>query len=290
MAAALNVTDFLPRRFDGSVVDSNTSTAHFLCFYDYLEAHLLHDPENIDEVEAVVARFKRTLCGEARLWIEGKRFDNLQQLKDKFITRFSERKSHFAHYSAFNDISFNDDKSVECHLQHIRQAADAINYGEEQVRDKFLSTIPARCRAAVIMATTPDTTNDELAHKAQQFLDLDKGGNPNKEVAFINQDAQSEIHALREEIKSLKLQNSVQRGRSPHRESGRGRFDSSRSQSRDKRSGSRRRSASRASQNRNQSHRKIICDYCLIPGHAWRVCRKRQRDLQRKQNQRQRDF
>ena len=33
--------------------------------------------------------------------------------------------------------------------------------------------------------------------------------------------------------------------------------------------------------------RVIFCDYCLIPGHKWRVCRKRQSDLRKKEEDRQ---
>ena len=49
MAEAQNrliVTDFLPSRFQGDIIDSDLARAHYLAFTDYLHAHGIDEPDN----------------------------------------------------------------------------------------------------------------------------------------------------------------------------------------------------------------------------------------------------
>ena len=85
----LRSTDFLPSRFQGDVIDSDLARAHYLAFLDYLNAQGLQEPDNPEEYHNLVEIFKRTLRGQARLWIEGKEFVDLITLRDSFVARFS---------------------------------------------------------------------------------------------------------------------------------------------------------------------------------------------------------
>ena len=277
--AQLRQTDFLSNRFSGSSIDRDLCTAHYLSFSDYLEAHsLLNETGAASDLTKVVSIFKRSLQGQARLWIEGKTFSSVEDLKTKFINRFSPSKSQFAHVKEFEELTHVQGESAEVHLCKIRKVAQCIQYGEAQVQDKFLSMLPAKCRAAVIMSAPDDAATSDLVTRAQRYLDLETDQGPPKEVTFAaTASVDAEVHALREELQSLKVDfDRASRSRekkprfthySPHR--GNSATSSDREPS-SPRGGSRERSRKK----------KIFCDYCLVPNHKWRSCRKRLRDLE----------
>ena len=80
----LRQTDFLPARFSGARLARDDSTAHFLTFADYLDAHDI-DTTDANQLPTIVQTFKRTLQGQARLWIDKLTFRTYDDLKDSFI-------------------------------------------------------------------------------------------------------------------------------------------------------------------------------------------------------------
>ena len=288
--STLRQTDFLPNRFSGDVVDRDLCTAHILTFQDYLDAHG-YDTTNSESFPDISKIFKRSLQGQARLWIEGKQFKSFDDLKSAFVCRFSGTKSSYAHVQEFNNITFTPGESAEVHLQKIKQAAARIQYTERQVRDKFLSTISPKCRAAVLMSAPESADSDALAKRAQCFMDLETESDSGHTRGVVFTAQTEEINSLKEEIAALKLSNqhdqrqrSHSRGRSPNRHdrsAPRSRWPSYSANNRDRRDDSRGRSPYRQ---QSQQRRKPICDYCLIPGHVWRQCRKRDRDMEARHN------
>ncbi|KAJ8047750.1 hypothetical protein HOLleu_06826 [Holothuria leucospilota] len=288
----LRVTDFLPTRFCGDKIDRDLCTAHFYTFVDYLEAHDLHEPADEAALHNVVQLFKRSLQGSARLWIEGKVFETLQDLQTSFINRFSPSHSQFAHVAQFESITYTRGESAEQHLSKISQLAQIIGYGEDQVRDKFLSTLPPKCRTAVLMST-PDNNLETIVSRTQCFFDL-QNEKASRELSFSSQEVNpapnaaiyDEIAQLKGQLETLNMSQGYYSHSTPSR-------NRSQSPSVNKGDESPDRPTSR-SQNRwdNSSRyyrRKIFCDYCLYPGHTWRQCRKRQRDLEERQRQRGED-
>ena len=144
----LRQMDFLPNRFSGETIDRDLCTAHILMFEDYLDTHK-YDKTDASSFPTILQTSKRSLQGQAGLWIEGKAFATYEDLKSSFIGWFSGTKSEYAHVQEFNALTFTQGDSAEIHLQKICQAASRIGYDEKQIRDKFLTTIPAKCRAAV---------------------------------------------------------------------------------------------------------------------------------------------
>ena len=92
----LRQTDFLPNRFSGDTIDRDRCTAHILTFQDYLDAHD-YDASDAAQLHTIIKIFKRSLQGQARLWIDGKAFDSFDALKSAFIGRLSGTKSKYAH-------------------------------------------------------------------------------------------------------------------------------------------------------------------------------------------------
>nr|XP_054764473.1 uncharacterized protein LOC129271135 [Lytechinus pictus] len=296
----LRQTDFLPSRFSGDRLDRDDSTAHFLTFDDYLDAHNI-DSTDPAQFQTILRSFRRTLQGQARLWIDGLTFNSYDDLKDGFVRRFSPAKSSYSHVRDFNTMTMTDGESAEAYLQRLRQTASYINYGEAQIKHRLLDSLPNECRATILMsASASDITSDEIAAKAQLFLDLRKDSTPQtKELTFS---AQAEIDLLREEINSMKItdtpNNDRDRGRAPNRRSptprrnnlnrssdrsfSQRRQELSRDQYRDYQYHDTRRGKSPYRHNRDFTDRRprLTCDYCRIPGHVWRECRRRLRDME----------
>ena len=277
--AQLRQTDFLPNRFSGNSIDRDLCTAHYLSFSDYLEAHkLLNENGAASDLTKVVSIFKRSLQGQARLWVEGKTFTSIDDLKQQFINRFSPSKSQFAHVKEFEELSYTQGESAEVHLAKIKKIAQRIHYGETQVRDKFISTLPAKCRAAVIMSVPDNADTPELVLRAQRYLDLETDQGSPKEVTFAAtasvEAANSEVHALREELQSLKVDfNNDRASRSREKMPRSSRYSPHRNSTSSDRE-------PRSPRNTSRERRVIFCDYCFLPNHKWRSCRQRLKDLE----------
>lgn len=285
-------TDFLPTRFTGDKLDRDRCTAHILSFDDYLDAHDI-DHTKPDNFQTILKFFKRTLQGQARLWINDLTFTDYDDLKLKFIRRFSPAKSTFAHAHDFNNLTMTHGESTEAFLHRLRQTANYIHYGETQIKHKLLDSLPTDCRTTILMSTDPNTTCDEIAAKAQLYFDLKSNAKTTKnELSFS---AQSEIDSIKEQINALKLdlksdqtenQNRrppTPRPRSTERSSSRDRDRRQNSHDRQHDANGRRgRSPYRNDHHdrrpRSRSRPRPTCFYCHIPGHVWRECRKRLRD------------
>ena len=170
--ANLRSTDFLPNRFQGDKINADLARAHFLAFTDYLEAHNLHNPADNAQFQAVVSIFKRTLQGTARIWIEGKNFQDLPNLRASFLARFSESSSHHALSRRFSELKYVEGDTAEQFLASIRKLALLLGYTELQVRDKFLAALPSACQSAVLVSTDHNAGIEALVQKAQIYLDL----------------------------------------------------------------------------------------------------------------------
>ena len=302
---SLRQTDFLPARFSGKEINDDECLAHFLAFQDYIEAHnVTTDAENLS---TVINIFKRTLTGSARLWIEGKTFTNVPDLKEKFLARFSKNKSYISHVQAFNNITYIKNDSADQHLSKIERAALKLGYGNTQIRDKFLTSLPQECRSAILMSLPSDAPTKDIVTKAQCFFDLNinNATAPNKvhEVTFNVTDTDSNgdhIKSLVSDMESLRMsveglqaslksntdKNADRQSRSPSRRSS-PRPNSSRYRSpsnpRNDRSSSRSRKSAQFSRPRNDrsssrsrrdsKHRPtVVCFYCNKPGHIQRNC------------------
>ncbi|XP_030839275.1 adenylate cyclase, terminal-differentiation specific-like [Strongylocentrotus purpuratus] len=298
----LRSTDFLPSRFTGDRLNRDDSTAHFLTFDDYLDAHDV-DSTDRDQFPTILRTFRRTLQGQARLWIDGLTFSTYTDLKDAFVRRFSPAKSSYSHVRDFNTMTMTDGESAEAFLQRLRLTATYIDYGETQIKHRLLDSIPDDCRAAILMsASAPDLSADEIAAKAQLFLDLRQDTTrQTKELTFSTQ---TDIDDLRQQLNALKTSNATDnendRGRPPHRRPStptrtsrsasadqthrdhyqQTRQDRSHDRNRDLNSDRRGKSPYRREQTYNQRPR-MVCNYCYFPGHVWRDCRRRLRDEER---------
>ncbi len=200
----LRPTDFLPPPFSGESVSHEKAISHWYLFDDYLQMHGLQAPEP-EQMADVTIRFRLSLTGEARLWVQGKVFADLNTMKGAFIRRFSPTHSQFSNVKYFDDLRYKPGESAEQFLGRIRIAAQRINYNNDQIRNKFLHSLPTDCQRAIVMAAPSEADAEELATLAQKYLDLTPT-QTNKTVSFpdeVHATSAPEIRSIRDDLKIL---------------------------------------------------------------------------------------
>jgi len=281
-AQVLRVNDFMPQRFDGK--NLSDAPAHILSFEDYCTL------QDIDNDGQMVQRFRVTLSGQARLWVEGKQFDTWEELKNSFLQYHSDSHTRESAVASFRGSLYKHGETAEQYLQRLKRLAERLNYNNEMIKDQYISGLPAEAKTAVAMARPANLA--ECVELAQQFLDLNK----HKEVSFNLQTQSVEnvadtqqshllaaISTLNESVTKLNLN----RGRSNSREKNH-RAGSVDKQNYRKSSTERRpnfntqnNQTSNSFRGRSTYREQRSCHYCKKQGHLIRDCRKRQRQPNR---------
>ena len=267
----LRQTDFLPKRYSGEKTDHEECSAHYLSFTDYLQAHNLEAPADNAALVNVINLFKRSLQGQARLWIEGKTFDTLPILRTQFINRFSKNKSVYAHIRDYDSITYEPGDSAERHMSKIKLAAQRIDYGDAQIKNKFIATLTPKCRAAVAMSVPADAGLEAIVTSAQNYIDLSSEDKPHDVTFSINEPT---VESLRHEINSLKVDLANEKRNTDRQSRQRQRITRNTPRSPSP-SPYRPRQLQPQRNTYGRQQRQFTCNYCGIPGHMWRECRKR---------------
>ena len=134
----LNWSNF-KQEFSGKP-DEDTE-GHLLCLNDWMNAHHF-----VDEVQ--VQRFCLTLLGEAKLWYQSIEPINVdwQGLQNLFRQQYSKidnkREQLFHTWRSFN---FDENTgTIDTYVNHIRQLAALLGYGEPQILEEFKNTLPTK--------------------------------------------------------------------------------------------------------------------------------------------------
>ena len=134
MANNLRYSDGLPPKFHGQSCDN--AQAHWHAFQDYVALHKLNQ-------QAQLQRFKLTLGSDARLWIDNKNYQNVNDLKTAFINKYSGINSRDAAIEQWPSLRYQGNESLEDYATKLRRLADCLDYGDEIIKDRFLSSFTA---------------------------------------------------------------------------------------------------------------------------------------------------
>ena len=174
--ADLRQNDFLPKPFFG-LKDSNPRS-HFLSYEDYCNIHELNDADKL-------ARFKLTLGGEARQWLEGKQFQNFQDMKNQFIRYFTGAHTQMGTTAQFRQAKYRPGETIEKYGERIRSLANEGNIGEQMQVSQFLLGLPAQLRKALSASGLANL--NELITRAQHMIDLDFEGENQQTSHFLKE-------------------------------------------------------------------------------------------------------
>ena len=191
-------------------------------------------------------------------------------LKRRFIEHFSGVHSREASVAAFRSIVYKPGESLESYMGRIKPLAERLGYQGELVKDQFLHGLSYDVKVAVSMAGCD--TIEGMVIAAQRFVDLQTGRASTREVTFAVNETEavrSEIENMREDLRSLRVDND----RKKREDSG-----FSRGRRRPNAGVSPNRWAKRPS---GQASRTGRCNYCNEQGHFWRQCRMLAMDMER---------
>lgn len=190
-------------RFDGLKLNRDFALSHFLQFSDYLDYNEIdHEPDSVAGVAQLVTIFKQTLKGDARLWIEGKIFRSLEDLRTQFIERFSEATTNFSLNQQFSQFTYNPDISPVENLEKLQKITTQLHMSENQVKHKFICILPNQCQQSIMLSSNDNTTLHEITQKTQIYFDITKTTTASKEVSFAT--TEPSFSGLEKEFKDLK--------------------------------------------------------------------------------------
>lgn len=194
--------DYLPSPFSGQNLDKDFCESHILKFRDYIS----HQGIELDKFDIVLSRFKLTLEGKARLWIEGETFDNFNDLKTAFITKFSPPQTIFQKIREYEDAKYVVGTNLDTFVDILKRLGKELNYSEKQIAHKFMLSLPIDCQK-LLLITKPDGTLCEWSVAAKSYFNMDDKASP-RELNFAVSELPvlppPEENTLREEIAKLK--------------------------------------------------------------------------------------
>lgn len=257
--AQIQIHHLLPKKYSGD--DSNeTARSHILQYEDYITFQNL-DPAVQADNAPIMNRFKLTLKGKARSWVDGKVFANFAELKDQFIRKFGGAHSREGAVEKFNACAYVFPEPVEDYLLRIKEWAQILNYGDELIRDRFLAGLPDDLRGMAHMSNIANI--DDLVKAVQNYVtSKSKSTTPAVASSFLTQNDTYEqrFDKIEEKLETLCLaqnsnkNNSADRGRQKERQNWpNSRYNRSNSRENYNRQNSRERNYSNERRRRNYS-------------------------------------
>ena len=129
--------DYFPSKFEGKSNDD--AAAHWLEIRDYWAAH--NTPPN-----RRAETFKLSLKGKARKWIEGKVFNNEQEMKVAFIEHFNGVHGRTATSSKIYTERLQPGETIDDLVSRLRPLTDSLGYNNQMIMDILNKILPQDLR------------------------------------------------------------------------------------------------------------------------------------------------
>jgi len=279
---------------------------HFMNWEDWLMCQLRivsHD-DFLTTFDGQMSYYLCSLVGDARLWIQGRQFLSVDDLKRQFIKRFDKEPVYEADLKFLLNSKLPHNESVSSFGEKLEQAARRINFDERALVKITFEKLPEDCRKNLHGKYFANF--QELIHAAESYIGAFSSKSTEVSppaVHFSMTEVKSEqqegditrletrIQELSDQLRAYSIADLKERGRprqkSPHPKkdsdidprdlphyTGNRKRDDSRDKS-ERRSSSRgkspHRSRSRGKSPHDQQQR--ACWNCGKPGHLYRDCR-----------------
>ena len=296
---ALKASDFLPSRFFGNPGDS--PQPHILTYEDYIQQH------DIQGDQPRINRFKLTLGGKARQWLDSENFNTFQELKDAFIAYFSGSHTRMAAVQNFMNCNYIPGETLKSYAMRLRELGTRCQYGDNTIYYRFINGLPLPLKK--VLASEEGENLDAIIRKGQRMLDIDpamlSADGAHKEVAFSavtntsNEELSAQVALLTQQMKDMTTShkdngqnragnnhnsnnhNNGYRGRNNNNRNNNRRFNNNNRYGRNNNrqnngqggnNGNYNGYNNRGNNRPRSNKRNIICNFCRKPGHVWREC------------------
>ena len=174
--APKKLSDCLPSPFSGSEINKDLCESHILKFKDYVEY------QNLKDFGEIYSRFKLTLEGRARLWIEDERFENFDELTSGFVKKFSPPRTTYELVKEYAYLCYTEGTNFEHYVEKLQKLGKELKYSNEQIAHKFMLSLPKECQKFIVV-TNPNGSLKEWTVAAKSYLNLEDTPCP-KELNF----------------------------------------------------------------------------------------------------------
>ena len=209
----------LPSALAG-VLDNNSSTfsgkfeedatSHFLNFQDNITDLQAIAPEDapIHTVRAQVNKFKKTLRGKPRLWMEGKNFDTIEELRKAFIGKYGKEPSRSEDMRQLTRAHIGVKESLNEYADRLSEAARRLEFQEEFLVDLFVAGLPSE-QQLYVRGKGPRSMERALKD-AKEYRDIQKAStiSPSANVQFAVQEEKTsgQLSQVIDELKALVIE------------------------------------------------------------------------------------
>jgi hypothetical protein len=205
----LKVSEFLPRNFNGT--NASEARAHFLSFRDYLVIH------HVNDANEAITRFRFTVTGKARRWLEGRNFQDVDDLERQFLTRFEGAPPEEADVETLTKLKMVAGESIEDYSFRVQELTQRLAIPARLTLGYFIQGLPAQMKLFV-MGQNPNNIDAAIASANRyKAISTSASGENIPKVAF-NLNSLQEDETLCETFTNMAIQKPNQqfsRGRSP---------------------------------------------------------------------------
>jgi len=127
---------------------SEKAAIHFMSWDDWLmcQLRIVDKDDFLTTFDGQISYFLCSLVGEARLWIQGRVFLSIDDLKKQFIKKFDKEPVYEADLKFLLNAKLPSNESISNFGEKLEQAARRINFDERALVKITLEKLPEACR------------------------------------------------------------------------------------------------------------------------------------------------
>ena len=199
-----------------SVLDTNSPTfsgkpeedasSHFLNFQDQITDLQAIAPADapIHQLPAQLNKFKKTLRGKPRIWMEGKAFTTIANLRTAFIAKYGKEPSRSEDMRQLTRAQIGPNETLNQYADRLSEAAARLDFQDDFVVDLFIAGLPVD-HQLYVKGKGPRTMENALKF-SKEYRDIQKssGGASTSNINFnIKEDKTPALGDMMVELKAL---------------------------------------------------------------------------------------
>ena len=174
----------LPRKFGG--LTGQDPVSHIACMGDYFQLHeLISDTGQISNHKILIQRFKMSLEGAARRWVDTVKSTDYPETTKLFIRKYSGIGCHEANIARFRSLKWSESTDLETYRQTLTTLAEGLGQlyetdssGNTQIskdfRYQFILGLPQDYQIALQDLSVTSATMETIMERVEKLRGMKK--------------------------------------------------------------------------------------------------------------------